>query len=268
MAAVRIKNLVLGEGIPKICIPVSASGKEELALKGRAALEAGADLVEWRVDKSFGRADLAGQLKALSRALEGLPLLFTLRTAAEGGDASPSEEEYEACLLEAADSGLVDLADVEVFQGEKERRTALIRRLQEKGIFVIGSSHDFAKTDDIHCLIRKLMDTDQMFPDILKMAVMASSFADTANLMSACSTMRLRTERPVIAIAMGADGRLSRIAGESFGSCLTFGTAGEASAPGQLPAGQLRELLELLHRGAPETSVKPIIVVRSGREKS
>ena len=38
------------------------------------------------------------------------------------------------------------------------------------------------------------------------------------------------------------------ICAEAMGSCLSFGTAGAASAPGQMEAGALREALALVHR--------------------
>ena len=50
----------------------------------------------------------------------------------------------------------------------------------------------------------------------------------------------------VIAIAMGPAGVITRIGGACMGSCLTFGTAGEASAPGQLDAKKLRTVLEIV----------------------
>ena len=47
-------------------------------------------------------------------------------------------------------------------------------------------------------------------------------------------------------MSMGALGAVSRVSGSLTGSAVTFGTAGHASAPGQLPAAELREMLELL----------------------
>ena len=39
---------------------------------------------------------------------------------------------------------------------------------------------------------------------------------------------------PVVTMSMGALGVVSRMAGEIFGSCITFGAVGEISAPGQI----------------------------------
>lgn len=50
-------------------------------------------------------------------------------------------------------------------------------------------------------------------------------------------------KKPVITMAMGQLGCASRILGELSGSCITFGTAGQSSAPGQMEVGQLKEIL-------------------------
>ena len=54
---------------------------------------------------------------------------------------------------------------------------------------------------------------------------------------------------PVVTMSMGALGVVSRMAGEIFGSCITFGAVGETSAPGQIPADQLEHILGIIHKG-------------------
>ena len=51
-------------------------------------------------------------------------------------------------------------------------------------------------------------------------------------------------------MSMGQMGVISRLCGERFGSAVTFGSAQSASAPGQIPAQQLRQTLTLLHQNA------------------
>lgn len=45
---------------------------------------------------------------------------------------------------------------------------------------------------------------------------------------------RLYADRPIITMSMAGTGVISRLCGEVFGSALTFGAAGKASAPGQM----------------------------------
>ncbi len=54
---------------------------------------------------------------------------------------------------------------------------------------------------------------------------------------------------PVITMSMGPIGQLSRVAGSVTGSAVTFGAGAEASAPGQLGAAELKQILDILGRG-------------------
>ena len=81
--------------------------------------------------------------------------------------------------------------------------------------------------------------------DIVKYAVMPTRERDVLTLLDATLTMKEEHPKtPVITMSMGRLGAISRISGELFGSCLTFATAGNASAPGQLPAAVVKEMLE------------------------
>ena len=54
---------------------------------------------------------------------------------------------------------------------------------------------------------------------------------------------------PIITMSMSGIGSISRLCGEVFGSALTFGAAGQTSAPGQMDVKDLAEGLALIHRG-------------------
>ncbi len=91
----------------------------------------------------------------------------------------------------------------------------------------------------------------EMKADILKIAVMPQEAKDVLTLLSATEEMtREYAKQPVVTMAMGRLGMISRIAGETFGVAATFGSVGESSAPGQIEAGQLSQMLSLLHDGA------------------
>ena len=247
---IQIKNLTIGSGMPKICVPMTCASCEELCREAKEAKNAGADLVEWRADFYEALSDTDRMLETLGKIREVLgeiPLLFTIRTQAEGGKGSLSTKEYAHANLAAAGSGNADLIDVEVF-GEEEEKKALIASVQAKGAAVIGSSHDFEKTDDCAVLLKRFREIDASGADILKMAVMPEEFDDVAAIMQATNRMVTEfTEKPVISMAMGSIGSISRIAGENFGSSVTFATVGAASAPGQFPIRELRAMIEALH---------------------
>ena len=54
-------------------------------------------------------------------------------------------------------------------------------------------------------------------------------------------------DTPVLTVAMGADGVLSRLAGEVFGSCMTFCTVNASSAPGQVDCERAYAAISALH---------------------
>jgi 3-dehydroquinate dehydratase-1 len=248
---ITIKKLTLGQGIPKICVPLTGTDAVSLKEEASAARAAGADLVEWRADfyqELEQEQKLSETLKLLRAVLEDTPLLFTIRTKAEGGSLEISTEDYSRTVLFAAESKQADLVDIEVFDHEQEKKE-LIRQVQKTGVCVIASSHDFQKTDDQETLLKRFQKMDETGADILKMAVMPQNFGNVADLLKVTSQMAAEyTDKPLISMSMGSLGAISRISGEATGSCVTFGTVGAASAPGQFPIRDLKMHLESLHR--------------------
>jgi 3-dehydroquinate dehydratase-1 len=65
-----------------------------------------------------------------------------------------------------------------------------------------------------------------------------------------CATTEMATnyaQKPLVTMSMGGLGAISRLAGEVFGSSMTFGSAGKKSAPGQIPVSELRLCLKTIH---------------------
>ena len=87
----------------------------------------------------------------------------------------------------------------------------------------------------------------EMEADIVKMAVMPREERDVLTLLDATLTMKeLHAVTPVVTMAMGELGLVSRLTGKIFGSAITFGSVGMASAPGQIPTERLKAALELI----------------------
>ena len=129
-----------------------------------------------------------------------------------------------------------------------EEKKMLVAELQKEGVKVIASYHDFEKTDNQETLLKYFYEMEESGADILKMAVMPQGFEDVATIMETTNIMSKKCEKPLVSMAMGSIGSITRISGENFGSVITFGTVGAASAPGQFPIGELRSLLEALHK--------------------
>lgn len=263
---VQVKGVEIGAGMPKICVPITGVQQEEILTQAQNIPKETVDLVEWRsdyfvqVEEMEKVVETAGVLQSI---LGELPLLFTFRTAKEGGERSISFPQYERLLRTVAQSGYVDLVDVEAFRGydtrvspKREWRVTdacneKVRDLVEalgKRVVVIGSYHDFDKTPSREEILRRLLFMARLGVDIPKMAVMPQEREDVICLMEATSLAdRLIVEKPIITMAMGKLGLVTRLCGENFGSGVTFGCMENSSAPGQIPVEQLRNILQVLH---------------------
>lgn len=251
MHPVIVRNIAIGEGCPKICVPIVAAAKEDILREAVSFHQLPVDIVEWRADWFDHVSDTAQVIEtgmALRAALVDIPLLFTFRTAREGGEKDISPETYAALNTAVAQSGFADLIDIEVFTGD-EIVTQLIETAHQAGVKVIASNHDFHKTPEKDELIRRLCKMQDLGADIPKIAVMPQSRQDVLTLLAATLEMSEHYARgPIITMSMSGTGVISRLTGECFGSALTFGAASKASAPGQIGVQELAKVLSIIHR--------------------
>lgn len=246
---VTVRNVVFGEGLPKICIPLSDTNLEELKTSAQAMKQAPFDFVEWRADFFENVANAQARFQAiefLRTQLGDAPLLFTIRTSVEGGKIEISTSDYLALNLDVINSGTVDLVDVELSRGADTMKQ-LVEAARQKGVKIVASCHDNHKTPTKDAIVNTLCEMQQLGADIAKFAVMPQTHRDVLTLLDATLTMEeSHNDTPVITMSMGRLGVLSRVCGTTFGSAVTFGTAGKASAPGQLPADLLSDILQAL----------------------
>ena len=209
------------------------------------------DVVEWRVDwfdDVFATKKVLETAKELQEVLKDIPVLLTFRTSKEGGEKEISVSDYAALNIAAAQSGYVDLIDVEAFTGDEVVKT-IINAAHEAGVKVIASNHDFFKTPEKEEIIRRLCMMQELGADIPKIAVMPQNKRDVLTLLSATEEMVTDyADRPIITMSMAGTGVISRLCGEVFGSSMTFGAAKKASAPGQMGVEDLSTVLGLLHK--------------------
>ena len=251
MNRVKIRKIVFGEGRPKICVPITGRTREEIALRTAELKAAKPDLAEWRADwyeEVFDRKKLESMLVRLRKELGELPLLVTFRTKEEGGEQSIGAEAYAEFLRTVLASGQADLIDVELFRGEMLLQD-ICKEAKAQGVKVIASSHDFEKTPAKEEILARLIRMQDCGADLLKLAVMPRDAGDVLTLLSATWEMKEQyAKQPVVTMSMGAKGAVSRLAGEVFGSVMTFGSAGVASAPGQVSVPELKMALEVLRQ--------------------
>lgn len=249
MKTVKVKTAEIGKGTPKICIPITGTTQEEILLDIEEILNQKPDLAEWRVDcykEGENGEKVLEMLKTITDKLGQIPLLFTFRTAKEGGNRQISFEDYVKLLNQAAATGLIDLADVEVFF-QKDAVPKLVKQLQDQGVKVVASNHHFEGTPSKAELLEILDNIWKSGADILKIAVMPKNFQDLLCLLEVTKEGAEKYDRPLITMSMGKIGFLSRICGEITGSAVTFAAGRNASAPGQGGAEPMRNILNSIH---------------------
>lgn len=250
MNPVVVRNVKIGEGIPKICVPIVGATVEEIINEAKAFDAIPVDIMEWRADWyedifEFEKVkDVLGQLREI---LENVPILFTFRTLKEGGQKAIDETTYLALNKMAAETGDVDLVDVEIFS-EEDTVKGIIDCAHQNGVKVIASNHDFQQTPSQEEIVKRLKKMQELGADILKIAVMPQDKKDVLTLLAATEEMVSEHARqPVVTMSMSGQGVVSRLVGEVFGSAITFGAAKKASAPGQIPVHELQTVLNILH---------------------
>lgn len=250
MNPVVVRGVEIGTGMPKICVPIIEKSEHEIIEFVRQICDLPVDLVEWRADWFEGIENWDSVrivLLQLRAVLGDMPLLFTFRTRNEGGEREVPYHQYTELLQQVAASKTVDLIDVEMFADEQV--TDLIATIQQQGVKVVASNHDFVKTPEQEEIVRRLCLMQEAGADIAKIAVMPQNEDDVKILLAATQEMAtFHADTPVITMSMGELGVVSRVMGEKVGSAVTFGCVGQASAPGQMSVDILKEILEIFHR--------------------
>ena len=251
MTPLKVRGLTLGEGRPKICVPVMGRTSDEICSSARALLSVPAELAEWRADwyKEGLNPDCVRQvLTELREILKEMPILFTFRTASEGGEQPAAPDQYIALNRSVCADRLADLIDIEYSMGTSAV-SELIQAARQAGVRTVLSSHDFRRTPPAQEILSRLQVMERAGADLPKVAVMPQSQQDVMELLQASLSMKQSSQVPFITVSMAQTGVISRLAGEFFGSAFTFGTAAGASAPGQISARDLKQALEAIHNG-------------------
>lgn len=239
-------RLLLGAGRPKIVAALTGITEDQVLDQAGRAAAADADVLEWRIDLFADHTDTQRVLACLHRLADGIgpvPLLATVRTTAEGGAARLDGDGYLALVTAVAESGRVALVDVE---HHHPRAVRAIEELHRIGVLVVGSHHDFERTPPVEVMEGWLDEQERLGCDVCKIAVMPHSPADLAALLCATARRAQTGTRPLITMSMGPLGVASRLIGGEVGSCASFASVGNASAPGQLPIAQVRAVWDVL----------------------
>jgi len=218
------------------------------ALPQIPALTTGVDAVELRVDllresgsQSPSIAYVSSQVFALRRATT-LPLVFTVRTASQGGAFQDSATAEAGTLLKLALRLGVEYIDVET-----TLPTPLIQELvASKGhSCIIASFHDWTGSVAWDSATMKAQyDTAAQIGDIVKLIGKANNMSDNFALQAFVAKLA-DASKPLITINMGAVGQLSRVLNTTL-TPVTHPLLPTAAAPGQMSVADIHRALHLI----------------------
>lgn len=253
------------------CVAVTVDEAEQALRDAEAARDAGADLVEFRVDAWYERlVDEGGEaIKPVLRLVREaeLPCIVTCRPDWEGGSyigaEEPRAELFEALLGEPERPRYIDV-EFDSFRRSPDLAERLRAARARSTTGIIISIHDFQGRPAN--LTRKLLDLrDLQLADVVKVAFRARSVRDNLELFE----MLREAHGPTIALGMGQFGTMSRVLSPKFGGFLTFASLRDeaATAPGQPTVSELLGTYRLRAIGR-DTRVFGIIGWPVGHSKS
>lgn len=247
---VTVRDITIGGRKVLICLPLMAEDRSSLLQQAKELTSLQPDLLEWRIDGFDGVdniTDAVETLSALRKQIDPIPLIFTCRIDSEGGLKKLSREHRLDLVKAAIGSGHVDIVDVEMCN-EQTFIDAVKTEADVQGVKLIFSYHDFESTPEETEIYDKLKQAQSLGADIAKMAVMPHGYEDVLTLLNA--TLRARNhgvQIPIVTMAMGARGSVTRIAGGLFGSDITFAMGKATTAPGQIHIERLRSAMGTIY---------------------
>ncbi|KAE8453351.1 hypothetical protein EG329_010212 [Mollisiaceae sp. DMI_Dod_QoI] len=231
----------------------------------------GSDAVEVRVDlledpnseNGIPTLEFLSLQIAHLRSVVALPLIFTVRTVSQGGRFPDDAQEDALKLYKAAVRMGMEYIDLEIAFPDE----LLMSVTEAKGFSkIIASHHDphgelsWKNGGWIQYYNRALQ-----YGDVIKLVGSARSMEDNFDLAKFKSNMAAAHDVPMLAINMGALGKLSRIL-NGFMTPVSHPALPFKAAPGQLSAGEIRQGLSLLGEIVPKSFYlfgKPISASRS-----
>lgn len=212
-----------------ICTPIVGHTIDEVKEELRTIVPKEPDILEWRADKFRNLADteqVLAVLETIGDVKKEIPLLFTIRDQNEGGDPLDIDASHKIELIErVAENSHVALIDFEVKQadGDLDRVKEAAHANNKK---LILSYHDFSATPSNEEMIAVLRSAADKGADYAKLSVTPETKQDVLSLLSVTEEADRTLDIPVITMAMGGLGTVTRMFGWYFGSVITFAVGG------------------------------------------
>ncbi|RJS76497.1 type I 3-dehydroquinate dehydratase [Candidatus Bathyarchaeota archaeon] len=227
---------------PKICVPLPATRISDLPSMIRRAEEAGADLIEIRLDYlDMSASDDLDQLNETIKEAS-VPLIATNRQYSQGGYRRQNEEQRVQTLIKAAEIGF-QYVDVELTTANLNE---IVRRIRDSGSNPIVSFHNFQRTPSESEMEKIVRSQIEAAAKVCKLVTKANNLADNINCLLFAHKMKDATE--LVCFAMGGKGILSRVLSPFFGAVFTFASLESTleTASGQISIADLRKIYRKL----------------------
>ena len=238
MSNLKVRNITLGAGQPKVCVSLVANNFEELFAEALRISKMDCDVIEWRADY-LPKEDIMTVAPAIFEKFSGREIIFTLRTNREGGRIELENQEYIDLIKEVNAIYNPDFIDFEYFSHKD-----VFNQLLEFPNLVL-SYHNFEETPEN--LMESFSELTALAPRVVKVAVMPQSEQDVIDLMNYTRGFKtLNPEQEYATMSMGKLGRVSRFAVDVFGSSWSFASLDQASAPGQVALADMKRIREVL----------------------
>jgi 3-dehydroquinate dehydratase-1 len=201
----------------------------------KKAISEGAGALELRID-TFNNVTPAVLIKACERLgknpfIRNMPLILTIRSNKEGGKKPQGDAkrlELVSALMPYADFVDIELSSSVIIKN-------VINCAKKYGKKVIVSYHNFKSTPRATLLEDIISRSRAAGADIVKVAATVRRWQNLNTLAGL-----LIGEKNLVVIGMGAGGVLSRVFFPMLGSAFTYGSVGDATAPGQLKVREIK----------------------------
>jgi len=226
-----------------LAVPIAAQNLEQAQQQTKAALAAGAEMLELRTDYLENLSvDLARDLIAAVKSIAGkrLPVIVTCRDSRQGGAIAYPQRLRIEVLTAALKAGaeFIDFEYENFLSTETQERIRVALSGSSRGRLIL-SAHNFqSRFAGISNLYRSILTT---YPVAIPKLIF------TANHINDCFEafdLLHQTSGERIVFCMGEPGLISRIIAKKLNSFVTFASIDDqtATAPGQLTIEQMKKL--------------------------
>jgi len=224
--------------LPRVCVAVIGADANQMVEKAEA-LARDNSFLELRLDYLAKPGLALPRIKRFTESHHGTVVIATCRRASSGGKFKGSIASQLDILGKASAAGC-QLVDVEL-QTASKCKPEQLQKLRGRAALIL-SFHDFRATKKLDETLEKML----AYPaDFYKIVSTATTLSDNVAMIKFLA--RQGDRHSLVSMCMGEQGIISRVLGVRAGSVFTFGaaSAGEATAPGQVPAQELRNVYRI-----------------------